>query len=536
MSFTVGLDFGTHQTKVCIENASNPAQKIYEFFEFDDLNGVKSVLLPSVVQINNDETVSYGFVDEMHCKTIALSGKQKPTLILPAEPKLELPEKPVLLSYPPKLEKQKLSGFSIKDQFEFLKRVFTYGKYYKKQCKLIDDENKMKIDEWEQHCLSIKSGFNQKLQEHAIEIQKLANEFNSPVKKWEIEERPGNLVFRHFKLATFSNQKWYFEISPELISTWYLTYVLFKVQEKYGDDFFTQMGVPYSIESSESEKQIRIAYKILIAANKLIIKYKTLYNFLGAKIQQLLGDTRLEEYTSQDISVFGLNVLPEAFAGLVSITQQGKLSTGMHLLIDIGGGTTDIAFFTISNYKLPNIHAVISFPQGLNFIIENMNHNGSITIHEIIELFRKNSTGCMEAITSYHKCLFWNTDQMLNRIFKEFENRYSVHRLKSSKLYEALKDRPLIYCGGGSMFNGMRIPLKYFTDKKLIDKELLNIPFVKNHFNDHSLFPILATSYGLSIQLERNIITTKIENVFDHLPQKEDSYKDWRNEYGLSDT
>ena len=54
MSYTVGLDFGTHQTKVCIEDASNPAQKIYEFFEFEDLNGNKSVLFPSIVQINND--------------------------------------------------------------------------------------------------------------------------------------------------------------------------------------------------------------------------------------------------------------------------------------------------------------------------------------------------------------------------------------------------------------------------------------------------------------------------------------------------
>lgn len=56
MNLTVGLDFGTHQTKVCIEDATNPAQKIYEFFEFKNPFGKASVLFPSIVQINEDDT------------------------------------------------------------------------------------------------------------------------------------------------------------------------------------------------------------------------------------------------------------------------------------------------------------------------------------------------------------------------------------------------------------------------------------------------------------------------------------------------
>ena len=67
MCYTVGLDFGTHQTKVCIEDASNPSQKNYEFVEFTDLTGKSTVLFPSIVQIHQDNTVSYGFIKENLC-------------------------------------------------------------------------------------------------------------------------------------------------------------------------------------------------------------------------------------------------------------------------------------------------------------------------------------------------------------------------------------------------------------------------------------------------------------------------------------
>ena len=64
MSYTVGLDFGTHQTKVCIEDASNPSQKNYEFVEFTDLTGKSTVLFPSIVQINQDNTVELNSLRE----------------------------------------------------------------------------------------------------------------------------------------------------------------------------------------------------------------------------------------------------------------------------------------------------------------------------------------------------------------------------------------------------------------------------------------------------------------------------------------
>ena len=62
---------------------------------------------------------------------------------------------------------------------------------------------------------------------------------------------------------------------------------------------------------------------------------------------------------------YGLLVFPEAYACLNPLISQGKLATGMSLMIDIGGGTTDISFFTIENNK-PQVYDFYSINKGLN--------------------------------------------------------------------------------------------------------------------------------------------------------------------------
>ena len=67
----IGLDFGTHQTKVCVQRTPDEGHghPVYEFFKFKDLQGGDNYFLPSTVQINDDETLSYGFVDPLRERT-----------------------------------------------------------------------------------------------------------------------------------------------------------------------------------------------------------------------------------------------------------------------------------------------------------------------------------------------------------------------------------------------------------------------------------------------------------------------------------
>jgi hypothetical protein len=126
---------------------------------------------------------------------------------------------------------------------------------------------------------------------------------------------------------------------------------------------------------------------------------------------------------------------------------------------------------------------------------------------------------------------------MISQIINEFINRQRIHGLNFSNLRDALQNKPIMYSGGGAMYPSMRIKLSYFTDIRMINKELLDIPYIKNKNIDIQLFAILATSYGLSIQLENEIRMTPIEKLFEHLPQREmKTTNDWRNEHGLLDT
>jgi prepilin-type processing-associated H-X9-DG protein len=111
MNYIVGLDFGTHQTKICIEDTTN-VQPIYEFLEFtNSLNNTQSVILPSIVQINKDGRVSYGFVDTTKAMYF-VDNSTKPTKAENRYPLMEglLPE-PKYIQKPKEPQREKQVGY-----------------------------------------------------------------------------------------------------------------------------------------------------------------------------------------------------------------------------------------------------------------------------------------------------------------------------------------------------------------------------------------------------------------------------------------
>ena len=81
----IGLDFGTHFTKICVENSSEKRNRRYSFHNFSDIKEEPSFVFPSVVQLNKDNTLSYGFVDTNNAKlVVGLPEKNAPQM--PSEP------------------------------------------------------------------------------------------------------------------------------------------------------------------------------------------------------------------------------------------------------------------------------------------------------------------------------------------------------------------------------------------------------------------------------------------------------------------
>lgn len=545
MSHTVGLDFGTHQTKVCIQDASNPVQKEYEFLEFKDAFGFKTVLFPSIVQINKDDTVSYGFVDKENCKYVINDKIDEPKWTPNPMPELIVPAEPAKLQYPPKPQPEReKKPLDWKEQLKSLKGVVSQTtksslQIWQDECKKIDVENKKLSDKWRE-C------YDKAIKQYEIDqiIREKTNrnsriEYDKRFKEWE-KKRIEKLYFRYFKLSSFSNSVfWIHQISPVIISVWYIAYIIFEIQHKLGKDFFLQMGIPSGINQNIMDMQKKRAFSILIAAYKLVDLYQTKEEYLKETYTNLLEITELDsKLTAEQIRYYGLNVMPEAFAGLSSITQKRSLETGMSILVDIGGGTTDIAFFTIRDLK-PDIHSVISFPKGLNYIIEQyINNEKETSVEEAQREFFKSSGNKAifgRFISDYHKHLYSEVNRMVEKVKTSFECRRDFHMLPTSNLTDALKNRPVIFCGGGAIYKSMQTTVLDFKDIKLINKNILNISHIRNKSIEENLFTILSTSYGLSIPLENEIVLTPLEEAFNHIVSDESKKKDYRYDHGLTD-
>lgn len=108
----IGLDFGTHFTKICVENSSEKRNRRYSFHNFSDLNEGPSFVFPSVVQLNKDNTLSYGFVDTNNAKLVeGLPEKDAPQR--PSEPEYHS-----YMQFPEIVKPERDQFFSVEDTEE----------------------------------------------------------------------------------------------------------------------------------------------------------------------------------------------------------------------------------------------------------------------------------------------------------------------------------------------------------------------------------------------------------------------------------
>lgn len=385
---TVGLDFGTHQTKVCIERKES-AELEYTFLKFKDSAGQSQYTLPSIISIQPDGKLRYGY--------------------------------------------------------------------------LPDNDN--------------------------------------------------GKIIRYFKQATFNGTQ-----TPALThedamfySILYLAYILFDLEELYGQDFVIQMGAP--TDTGHLRQAKAMAVRILASAYGLVEELfeGNKQEFLDTTIDDLRAVTEIRDYSDHDKDTFGILVFPEAYACLNPLISQGKVSSGMSVMFDIGGGTTDISFFTIENNR-PQVYDFFSINKGLNFLTESNpednSHRNSIAEANDLKEHR---------ISQYQTHVNKEFNDLYQRIIKNFKHntKYNVESVKS-----VLRNRPLIFCGGGSTFGRLRRPYAGFNEIHLISDREWNTVSMNDmdEIRNKKLCPILSTAYGLSIsRADDKIKMTPFGALFAHM-------------------
>ncbi len=377
---TVGLDFGTHQTKICVEQKEG-IELEYTFFKFLDTHNLSQYTLPSIIGIGNDGLLSYGYLPDNYDGRIIKYFKQK--------------------------------------------------------------------------------------------------------------------IYHSITNDDYQIENMYYAI-------WYLAFIFFDLEEKY-DVFALQMGVPTDSDDYHINKAKAIATIIAVSAFKLVedVFNKDKQKFLSTPITELESLTEIVTYSDDIKTDYAILVFPEAYVCLKPLVNQGKLTKGMSLMVDIGGGTTDISFFTIEK-KQPQVYDFYSINKGLNYLTcaEDDNKKG-------IDVNVLNDS---EIDPERKRVYFAEINQVCSTLRAKLEREFRKQtNLNILKLTNALRNRPLVYSGGGSTFSTLRVGYSGFVDKKQVSEkewETKDIDDI-NDIISKGLCPILSTAYGLAISMETDDIETK---------------------------
>ncbi len=459
----IGLDFGTHQTKICIQMTPNEGVGLpeYEFMKFENLNGEALFFIPSVIQINKDDTLSYGYCD---------SNNEK-----------EQMDRPKL---------RQVTPVEIVNVDEEAKALFS--KYSPDS--MPDEENLTAL---------------RKMLEKKVVIDRELYEKDRVLAQTEYEKALESYhhqrnVFRYFKQATFAEYPWEAKYDPKLLCVWYLAYIIFLLEERFDENFSINFGVPTDDTTFDQKK--RLAVQILSSAYYLVEKVyqKDINLFLKEKVDSLQEKTILFDYSDEDKEEYKINVFPEAYASLIGLTSRGKLSEGMSINADIGGGTTDVSFFII-NDGMPKIYKYWSIPRGLNYIAEQSGFDYSEGA-----FMSKAHEDIIEKFNNKKKELVYNLEHELLCLLRKYNTG-----IDKSRLNEALSDRILVYNGGGSIYPSIATPILHFTDVKTVNSDLWTEEIMHEKDMVMKIANILTTSFGLSVsEDDHNVVLCDFNSLF----------------------
>lgn len=516
MDFNVGLDFGTHQTKICYSYKPNN-QMLFKYMEFvDSERNAKSFFLPSVVQINDDDTMSYGYVNAGICKYELIGCPPEPDY--PIKPEGFNGPEPIRMPYPDKPVIKMTWREKLASLFSSSKPEDPAIVEWRKNCEMIDHDYEQRLICWQ----STKAASVSKYRDWERKVSNMRQEYEAMRRQC-----PKGLPqrFFYFKLASFSESYRMpfvgFLKDSDTISVLFLTYCILLIKQHleqgyhavFEDDVFIQMGAPFSANSAQANKATEKGALLLNTSMSLAEKYRCLDTFLKVKYYTLVDDVKT--IISRNKRWENYMILPEAFAGLYSATHNKRIDPGMHILVDIGGGTTDVSFFTITKDRNPSIHMLLSHHKGLNYVLADYcdKHQG-VRMEEAQDLLRHSPREFGDCIGILTSELEQYVNAIVNTVRNEFLAKSTVHALPVSRLYQALKKCPMIFCGGGSMYDSLLFTSVVFSgDIKTLGIGLVGWPALQNKVPDN-LFPMLAIAYGLAIPVPEPPVVLSIGDLF----------------------
>lgn len=335
-----------------------------------------------------------------------------------------------------------------------------------------------------------------------------------------VSKHEGANIVRYFKQAAF-----HLDTDAIFHSVWYLSYIIFDLEERYGTDFCIQMGAP--TDGAHLNERRMIATSLVLSAYNLVeeVFHNDKQKFLDTEENKLIQITNIIPFSQEKKEEYSILVFPEAYACLKPLTASSRIPTGMSLMVDIGGGTTDISFFTIEENE-PVVYDFTSIDKGLNYLTSATTNTSSERVDSNVQ--NENEIKA-ELLRTFKDSINQVCGTLIGKLRKEFQNQC---KLDMHRLQDALKHRPLIYTGGGSTFSILRGKYFGFTDVMHVSysdwqKGALSKGETINHLG---LCPILSTAYGLAIHAKNDKIkSVPLSDVFKEIRGYEEDESDENN-------
>jgi hypothetical protein len=299
---------------------------------------------------------------------------------------------------------------------------------------------------------------------------------------------------------------------PEYVITAYLIYLLTIVKEDITHTYESQTldliyNICVPIDQVESSKVLKVYEKILATAECILKEWNSAYfedmNVLVNIAKDLFKGSTYNE-NDPETRFF---VVPETVAQISSYLKSMEADPGIHAVIDVGAGTTDVSIFSVVNPK--------SFDSKTNWYAASNIPLGAASIERVFIDYasKKDPTFNPSHLNEFYDgTCFQNgslpQDTILNihtaikKIKKSSDNTWGQAYGKRRKELDWLADKIKVFMIGG----GKELPfikssfskhwLKHGGTLKIRD---ISIPEEYEEFENSAPFKRMAVAYGLTI-------------------------------------
>lgn len=263
------------------------------------------------------------------------------------------------------------------------------------------------------------------------------------------------------------------------------------VGERYpGQTLIPEFTIPVPIDQVQHSRVFELYLRVAEAADGLVQADGTLACTPAALMEHAAERFgRASGSVGSERRVF---VIPEAVAQVASYVNSLTAEKGIHAIVDIGAGTTDISIFHLYEVPLaqhPSLwYGALAIPKAASYVLTEVlgatNHPGSLTEVELLALCAEHPQVCAA---------------VLERVRHAMNPAWSKAHREKMKKQSAWESCPIFLCGGGAALPEARGVFSKCWVPNWPAHQMRVLPTPHDYEKGAAPFERMSVAYGLAI-------------------------------------